>query len=125
MESLPFLLELVRIKKVESYNDDIMILDNYKVSHKLTSSPKYSDVGFIEYDELDKDYKFAKSTYDKYLLVKFLKTIFYEFKPETVNYHNYNMIYQYYNKYDMIMQTFGNIINNEERRLNDVRKMND
>ena len=73
MESIPFLLELVRIKKVESYNDDIMILDNYKVSHKLTSSPKYSDVGFIEYDELDKDYKFAKSTYDKYLVVKFLK----------------------------------------------------
>ena len=59
------------------------------------------------------------------MVVKFIKTIFYEFDPKTVNYHNYNMIYQYYNKYDMIMQTFGNIINNEERRLNDVRKMND
>lgn len=122
-ESLLDLLEFVRIKYVKSY-DETIILDNYKVSHMFVSSPKYSSIEFVDFDEIDSEYKFPKSIYDKHKVIKFIKTIFYEFRPETINYHNYNVIYNHYQENDMNMMVISNIINREEHRLDDIRKEN-
>jgi hypothetical protein len=121
-ESLIHILDFVRIKYHKDENNSLQI-DNYIITHALTHIPKYSNVKFVEFDELDTEIKFAKSNIDKYNIAKYFRTLAHEFPPTVINHHNFYMLYKFEKENDNICNYIDCMLSNEEYRLETLRNI--
>lgn len=113
-EHLELLLSFIRMK--EDYQNDIVYLDNYEIDLKTRQNDErhYFITYKTEKNHLDK-LEFCKTTYEKMRAAKHLILLMNEIPPELLNHHNYEMIYQYYRKYQYISERIDNLIKLDER----------
>lgn len=89
-ESLPYLLEYIRINEKDQYR---VQLDNYYIEQNFNGLGKNYHIEFKDVDL--KQQKFVETSWDKYLACKYLLRFGEEVEPSRLNLHNYNIINNY------------------------------